>query len=449
MTNTRLGKIKATRELAYQILFDFERTHSRLDILELKYLKGNPLSAQDRRFLKQIFSGSIRYLEYLDWIISKLYHGRFFKLLDKTKTILRLAIYEIIYLSSVPEHATVSEYVSLAKKKINHKQGSLVNAILRNYLKLKSKPDPIKEITDKAKLLSIKYSFPLWMVNRWIELWGSEKTERLCEAFNREPDFDIHINPEKIETAQVEKLLHEKNISFQKSDLFEGVYKIKNVQQLIHLGWLDYGVCSVQDESAHIPVELLNVQDDDVVLDMCAAPGSKFIQILQKKKKLSVAMAVDVDKNRLKRIKENLQRLKLDNGILVIADGKHLPFKPVFSRILLDAPCSGLGVIRKHPDIKWRRSEAEIISFAKLQTELLEQAAEHLKIGGKMVYSTCTVDPRENEEITTKFLDKRKDQFKQLNPPKAFEYLSNERQIHTFPDENQMDGSYCTVIKKI
>ena len=135
MTTTKSEKLTSARELAYQILFDFERSSSRIDILESKYLSKTELSAQDRRFIKQLISGSIRYLLYLDWIMGQLYHGKFSKLLDKTKTLLRLALFEIIYLDSIPEHATVNEYVSLAKKKVNPKQGALVNAILRNYLK--------------------------------------------------------------------------------------------------------------------------------------------------------------------------------------------------------------------------------------------------------------------------------------------------------------------------
>lgn len=447
MSKQQSKKVKTTRELAYQILFEFERERSRIDKLEFKYLINAGLSAQDRRFVKQLYSGSIRYLTYLDWIISKFYHGRFSNLLDKIKTILRLALYEIIYLDNVPEHATVNEYVSLTRKKINAKQGALVNAILRNYLKLPLKFNPEKGIADKAELISIKYSFPQWLVYRWIRQWGIEKTEQLCEAFNKEPDFDICINPKKISHDQMKSVLKEKDIEFQKSDLFDDVFKIKDIQKLIHSGWLNEGLCSVQDESAHIPVELLDVQDGDTLLDICAAPGGKFIQILQKQKSI-IAIAVDVDKTRLERVKENMQRLDLTNGFPVVADGRHLPFKPIFNKILLDAPCSGFGVISKHPDVKWRRSEAEIKSFSKLQAELLHQAGGYLKKNGKLVYSTCTIEINEDENIIKKFLEKNINRFEQINPPEFYKHLQKEGHIRTFPDENNMDGSYCAIIKK-
>ena len=203
----------------------------------------------------------------------------------------------------------------------------------------------------------------------------------------------------------------------------------------------------MQDESAHIPVELMDIQDGDIVLDMCAAPGGKFIQILQKQKSI-IAIAVDVDKSRLKRVKENLKRLNLTNGFLVVADGTYLPFKPVFNKILLDAPCSGLGVIRKHPDIKWRRSEAEIQSFTKIQSELIEKAGNHLIKNGHMVYSTCTIDIDEDEKITNTFIEKNSNNFKQITPPEFYNHLQKDGHIRTYPDAQDMDGSYCAIIKK-
>lgn len=439
--------LKSARELAYYILFEFERNHNRIDILEDRYLKNVAVSPQDHRLVKQLISGSIRYLLYLDWIIGKLYHGRLSKLLNKTKTLLRLALFEIIYLDNIPEYATVNEYVSLGGKKVNPRQGALVNAILRNYLEQPSEFIPNKQITDESDLITIKYSFPKWLVSRWIEQWGIEKTERLCAAFNCEPDFDISINTVKISPNQMKIKLNGKNIKFQESDLFNDVFKIKDVQKLIHSEWLYEGLCSIQDESAHIPAELLNVQDGDTVLDMCAAPGGKYMQILQKHKSIT-AVAMDVDKNRLKRVKENMQRLSLINGLLVVADGRYLPFKPVFNKILLDAPCSGFGVISKHPDIKWRRSESEIQSFSNLQSKLLQQAGNYLKNDGKLVYSTCTIEIEENENIINKFLEKNLKHFKQKDPPEQYKHLQNCGHIRTFPDENFMHGSYCAIVKK-
>ena len=438
---------KTARELAYQILFEFERNHHRIDILESKHLKNAGITFQDRRFAKHLYSGSIRHLIYLDWIIGRLYHGHFSKLLDKVKTILRLAIYEIIYLDHVPEHATVNEYVSLTRKKINARQSALVNAVLRNYLKDPNAHNPDTEIKELKELISVKHSFPLWMIDRWIKFWGEEKTKKLCRALNEDPDFAVYLNHNKVSSEQFEKLLNDRNILFQKSCFFTEVYRMKDMQKFIHTGALTDAICTVQDESAHIPVELLDIQNGEKILDMCAAPGGKFVQILQKNKS-SIAIAVDNDKTRIQIVKENMKRLNLTNGFLVVADARRLPFKPIFDKILLDAPCSGLGVIRKHPDIKWRRKEAEIQSFGKLQTELAEESIGYIKKEGKLVYSTCSIDPLENETVTGYLLDKHQDEIMQLEPPESFASLQNDKNIRTFPEVNFMDGSYCAIFKK-
>ncbi|MEJ2545336.1 MAG: RsmB/NOP family class I SAM-dependent RNA methyltransferase, partial [Calditrichaceae bacterium] len=251
----------------------------------------------------------------------------------------------------------------------------------------------------------------------------------------------------KISTEKMIQKLEQKDIKFQKSDLFENVFKIKDTQKLIHSGFLGDGLCSVQDDSAHIPVELLDIQNGNTVLDMCAAPGGKFIQILQKEKSIT-AIAVDADKSRLKRVKENLNRLNLTHGFLVVADARQLPFKPIFDKILLDAPCSGLGVIRKHPDIKWRRNEAEIQSFIKIQTDLIKQAGMHLMKDGKLIYSTCSIDIDEDENITNAFIENNSNHFKQIAPPEFYKHFQKKGHIRTFPDEKSMDGSYCAIIKK-
>ena len=138
----------------------------------------------------------------------------------------------------------------------------------------------------------------------------------------------------------------------------------------------------------------------------------------------------------------------MTNGFLVVADGTYLPFKPVLNKILLDAPCSGLGVIRKHPDIKWRRSEAEIQSFTKIQSELIEKAGNHLIKNGQMVYSTCTINIDEDEKITNTFIEKNSNNFKQITPPEFYNHLQKDGHIRTFPDAQGMDGSYCAIIKK-
>jgi len=444
ITNTR-----TPRELAYRILLEFEQERSRLDDLESRYLPRADLSAQERRFLKQLLSGVIRHLLYLDWIIRQFYKGKFEKLLNKTKTILRLGLYELIFLENIPAHASVNRYVQLAKNKINLKQSQLVNAILRTYLRLDEPLRPEDIITDEAQLFSIKYSIPVWLIKRWLSLWGAEATAALCEANSATPQFDVRIHTGRISAQQFSDLLREHNIAFQKSAHSDQSMRIFDMQAFIAGGWLDKGYCSVQDESAQIAVDLLDVQEGDYVLDMCSAPGGKFLQILEKDRKDLVAVAMDVDKQRLLRVRENLHRMGLSpKGYLVVADGRHPPFKVSFHKILLDAPCSGLGILSKHPDIKWRRSMDQLLEFARLQADLLKQAARLLRKNGILVYSTCTIEPLENEVVIDSFLKEQAGSFELQNIPERYANLRQGSYLRTFPHLHKTDGSFCAIIKK-
>jgi 16S rRNA (cytosine967-C5)-methyltransferase len=437
------------RELAYRILLEFEKERSRLDDLETRFLPRADLSPQERRFLKQLLSGVIRHLLYLDWIIRQFYKGKFEKLLNKTKTILRLGFYELIFLENIPAHASVNRYVQMAKDKINLKQSQMVNAILRTYLRLEEPLRPEDTITDEAQLLSIKYSIPLWLIKRWLSLWDTEATAALCEAISANPQFDVRIHTGRISAQQFSNLLREHNIAFQKSAHSDQSLRIFDMQAFIAGGWLDKGYCSVQDESAQIAVDLLDVQEGDYVLDICSAPGGKFLQILEKDKKDLVAVAMDVDKRRLLRVRENLQRMALSQkSYLVVADGRQPPFKSCFHKILLDAPCSGLGTLSKHPDIKWRRSMDQLMEFSRLQADLLKQATRLLHADGRLVYSTCTIEPLENEQVIDAFLEKQNLSFGLENIPERYANLRQGSYLRTFPHLHETDGSFCASIKK-
>lgn len=428
---------------------EFEKERSRLDDLEGRFLSRINLQSRERRFLKQLISGVIRHLLYLDWIIRQLYKGKFEKLLNKTKTILRLGLYELIFLENIPEHVSVNRYVQLAKNKINLKQSQLINAILRTYLRLDEPLRPEDTITDEAQLLSIKYSVPLWLIKRWLSLWGTEHTTALCAAISTTPHFDVRVHTGRISMQEFSAQLSGSHIAFQKSAFSDQSLRIFDMQAFIAGGWLEKGYCSVQDESAQIAVDLLDVQEGDYVLDLCSAPGGKFLQILEQNKKGVLAVAMDVDKRRLLRVWENLQRMALSTrGFVVVADGRHLPFKAVFNKILLDAPCSGLGILAKHPDIKWRRSMDQLMEFSRLQTDLLKQAAQVLRAGGRLVYSTCTIDPLENEEVIDAFLEEQKVSFGLENIPERYAHLGQGSCLRTFPHLHETDGSFCAIIKK-
>lgn len=438
--------MKSPRESAFDIALEFEQTRPRLDQLFANHLSTSPAEPRDRSFIRHLVSGTTRHLLYLDWLIARLYDGKFKKMLSKTKVILRLALYEIRFMDRIPARATVNEYVKLARKKTGQRAAGLVNGLLRSYLRNPDQWDPSEQISDELERISVIHSFPLWLVKRWAGQWGVAETDRLCAALNTPPEFDLTIHQDRISAEEFKKRLDQAGIEWQPSPYFENVISVHTMQPIIAGGWLDQGLCSVQDESAVIPVRWLNPQKEDWVLDVCAAPGGKYLQILERRPKMAVAM--DVDLSRLKQVKNNVERRGLRGAHFVCADGQHLPFKPVFSKILLDAPCSGLGVIRKHPDIKWRRSLQEIAGFSALQQAILTAASRVVRPGGLLSYGTCTLDALENETVAAVFEQAHAGEFERQPIPDELKQFEIGGRVQTFPHRQGTDGSFCALYQK-
>jgi 16S rRNA (cytosine967-C5)-methyltransferase len=437
-----------SRELSYLALMKFDTSQDQISRILEHLLHTHSLSNRDKKFYFNLTNGVLRHRNLLDWKASNYYHGKYAQVLDKVKNILRLAVYEIDFLDFVPPHATVNEYVNLARKKITAKSGSLVNAILRNYLRDKNPPDPQKKFKYKETQLSVQYSYPEWLINRWLGLWGSERTESLCQVMNQRPEFDLHINQAKITASEFEKLLITNNIGFKKSDYFDQVYKISDVQAVHRAGFFHKGICRVQDESGRLVVELLAPKKNSTVLDACAAPGSKYTALYDLCLGEINLIGMEVFSDRLVRLRENCSTWQINPCHLVVADGSYPPFNRVFDHILLDAPCSGLGTIRKNPDIKWRRSEEEISGFEQLQLKLMNSMANLIKSGGTIVYSTCTLEPRENEELIYKFLDENKGKFKIIVPqPGNLEPFREGEFLKIYPDVHEMEGSFAAKLQ--
>lgn len=440
------------RKIAYALLLKFNKNRQRLDQLEQIYLKEEGLTSEQKRNIKNSTSGVIRNLTLLDFFIAELYKGAFAKMFDKTKIVLRLGLYEIEFMPHIPEHASVNEYVKIARKIGGAASAKLVNAILRNFIRRRQELFKHKVLTNPqtVKEISTCYSFPEWLIKRWVGYWGKEFTRELCAATNTLPEFDLRININKITLSAFCKILEKNGIEYSASNYFPNYITVKSTAAIRKLGLFEKGLCSVQDESAAIPVKRFKPRKKESFLDICAAPGGKFTQYLEEHSP-EIAIAVDSDFNRLKRINENLHRLDLA-GFVVQADATNLPFKKKFDNILVDAPCSGTGVIAKHPDIKWRRNEQELKEFTHLQEDILEKAAQFLNQKGTIVYSTCSVDNFENDRVVKKIIQKKGNKLKPENvipdniPPNWVK--SSDHFLKTFPSVHRMDGSFSAVLKK-
>ncbi len=441
------NKTFSARETAFLILLEFVTRTTRLDDLVSQAFNANIHSDRDKKMITTLTHGVVKNLSLLDWRLSSLYHGDWNKALHKLKTILRLAAYEVDFLDFIPPHATINEYVNLAKKKLTEKAGGTINGIMRNYLRQRKQLDPEKKFKYPATQIELKYSIPKWLVTRWLDLWGAEHTEKMCAMFNAKPIFDLKININRIRMDAFEKILVENGIKFSYSDYFPDIVKLHDIQKIKNLKLFQEGYCIVQDESARLAVEMLELVPGDRVLDACAAPGGKLNVMRQLLPDRISMIGLDVDERRISLMRDHCAADSGSKCYRVCGDGRTPPFKVTFDKILVDAPCSGFGTLQKNPDIKWRRKPEDINIFQKLQIEILTGVSQLLSDHGLLVYSTCTIDPSENEEVIAGFLNEQQGKFMTIKPPEFLSgFQGKGNAIRTFPHIHQMDGAFAVRI---
>jgi len=403
----------------------------------------------DRRFITEVVNGVLRWRLRLDWYLNQLYLGQYENLITDVKNNLRSSIYQLIYLDKIPPYAVLYEAVEIAKSKFNQKTANLVNAILRNFLRQYKKFEFLEtqlEILDK---LSFRYSHPKWLIQRWIEYFGVDEVRLLCEANNNRPRLSVRINQQVAQSDVLFKKLDENHIKYEVHSDFPNFIWIDNFQDFRKLDLINQGWVSVQDVSTGIPVDLLNPQPGEFILDACAAPGGKSGYIADKLAGQGKLVAIDRNVSRLHLLVQNMERLKYTNYYAVTADALIPPFTHQFDKIIIDAPCSGYGVLRKRVDLKWKRTEQDIDNMQTLQLNMLETTAGLLKNGGVMVYCTCTIEPEENERNVKRFLEKHSDfNLVDLRGKIPAAYISDFYYAKTFPHRHEMDGSFAVLLQK-
>lgn len=408
------------------------------------------LEDNDRRFVTEIVNGVLRWRLRLDWYLNQLYLGEYENLIPDVKNNLRSSIYQLIYMDKVPPYAVLFEAVEIAKKKFNQKTANLVNAILRNYLRQSKKFEILETQLEVLDKYAIRFSHPKWLVQRWIEYWGIDEVRLLCEANNSRPHISVRLNEMQINRELFFNSLEENGIVYKVDNDFSNFVWIEYFQEFRKLDFLNKGWVCVQDVSTGLPIIALNPQPGDMILDMCAAPGGKTGYTAEKIKKKRSVVAIDKSITRTRILFDNIKRMKYNNCHVLSADAFSLPFHIKFDKILIDAPCSGFGVLNKRVDLRWKRTEQDIVNMKKVQIQLLESATSVLKEGGIIVYSTCTIEPDENEKVIEEFL-KSHSEFKLLNLSSLIpeKYLSNPYFIGTFPHKHAMDGSFAAALQQV
>ena len=430
------------RELALKALYEIDKNdaYSTIALNEILNKNKDKINLKDIGLISEIVYGVTTYKLSLDEIIKKYSKIKLKKISMWIINILRMGIYQIIFLDKIPKSAAVNESVNLAKKYGHQASSSFVNAILRNVNK--NDYEEFFNIKDDVERISKVNSMPEWIIKKLLENNNIEKVEKICENLRLKPNITIRVNTLKINKQNLEKKLEENNVEFKetKYENFLILDKLKNIE---NFELFKEGLFIVQDISAGMTALILDPKPGDYCLDACAAPGGKTTHLAEIMKNKGKILALDLYESRVKLIEENAKRLGINIIKTKTLDStiyyKNLENK--FDKILLDVPCSGIGVIKRKPDIKWHRKEEDILDITKTQKIILENASKYLKQNGEMVYSTCSILKEENEDIINEFLEKN-------NNFKIEKISENSTFINILPDDEKDGFFICKLIKK-
>jgi len=436
------------RGLAVKILNRIERTDAYLERLLDNEMKNAELIGPDKALLYEIVHGVVRWMGRLDWVLNGFYKGTFSKAIPNLKNGLRVALYQILFLDRVPDHAAVNEAVEFVKKLQGSKPAGLTNAVLRNIIRSKDSiryPDPAE---DPVGYLSAYYSHPSWMVKRYLERFGMDETEELLLANNEKPYLTLRLNAHRVEAEEFKSLLESVHLRYNIGSYLPEFFKLLNLTNITAWEYFVRGYFNIQDESAGLACRQLEVNDGMRVLDLCAAPGGKTAYIASLMHDSGKIIAIDRFDSRLKILRKNMQRLGLQSVQTIETDALDFEDKP-YDRVLADVPCMGSGTLSKKPDIKWKKDIFDLRTINELQYKLLCKAGELVKPGGIVVYSTCSIEPEENFMIVQKFISEHTD-FKLVSAKGNFpdEIIDEHGCIQTLPHKHKMDGAFSAKIVK-
>ena len=429
--------MKNPREKALQIINDVLYKGAFLEE-SLEILKKSNIDERDYNFIKEITTGVIRNRTYLDYVIKINSRVKIKRLHKIILSILEMAIYQMYFLDKVPDYSIVDESVNLAKIYGNRGSISFTNGILRSISK---KDAPQVKIEDSIDNLTTFYSHPKFFTEYFYKNYGEEFTKKLLKANNEMPPFTIRVNTLKTSKSDLMNNLEELGFEIEET-VYDNALNILNPKGIIDTKYFDEGHFYVQDLGSILVASFLNPRENSSLLDLCAAPGGKTTHLAELMNNTGEIMACDKSQGKTKLIQENAKRLGVKNIETRVNDARVLnkEFIDKFDYVLVDAPCSGTGLYRKKPDIKWNKDLEDIKSLAEIQLEILDKAKDYVKDGGELLYSTCSLSKIENEDVVNKFLENNKN-FK-------IKKLRNREVLKLFPSTDGSDGFSISLMEK-
>jgi 16S rRNA (cytosine967-C5)-methyltransferase len=442
---------KNVREAALEILISIEKNQAYSNLLLNKVIEKHSFSRKDAGLLTEIVYGTIQRRDTLDFYL-KPFIKKQNKLQQWVSILLRLSVYQMIYLDRVPVHAVIYEAVEIGKKRGHKGIASMVNGVLRT-IQREGVPK-LEDIKDPIERLALETSHPLWLVKRWVSQYGYEETKKMCKINLQPPEQTARTNSNRLSRDTLMERLKSEGFQVEKGTV--SPYAVKSLKgNLAHSQAFAEGLLTIQDESSMLVADALGVEEGNQVLDCCAAPGGKTTHIAELLHNTGMVVSLDLHEHKVRLIQEQVERLSLSNVTTKVMDSRnvHLHFKEEsFEKILVDAPCSGFGVIRRKPDIKYAKNEDDITNLANIQLSILNAAAPLLKKGGTLVYSTCTIDKEENEDVVNAFLQSHPDFTRDITlierMPEPVKLFVQNGQVQILPHYFGSDGFYIASLRK-
>lgn len=441
-------KISPARSAAFEILTKIETEKSFSSIL-LPFYEQN-LAAKDRSLCHSLTLGVLRRQIYLDRVIEKLTGGK--KLDFEVRIALRIGLYQILFLDKIPAYSAINESVNLVQKAKKTSAKGLVNAVLRRAQK---EPDFDFDYADEIERIAVETSHPRWLLNKWIAQFGAEETQKLAAANNRIPQSAFRLTNRFFGAdAQTQSDILsaiESSAELRESENVIGSFVAGRINgEMLELA--ASGEIYFQDEASQMVAQAIEISDGEMFLDVCAAPGSKTTFIAGRtahSQNNNLLVAGDLHPNRIRILRDNCRRQNADFVNIVRYDAeKNLPFaEESFDAVLVDAPCSGTGTIRHNPEIRYFLEEKDFAALPGKQLAILKNASKLIKSGGRLIYSTCSLETEENEAVCARFLAEAEN-FELAKPKISAKFKTSEGFARTFPQRDEMDGFFIAAFAK-
>lgn len=440
-TATRVAGVTEARRIAADICSDLRRG----ELLDASFdRRTTTLDPRDRRFTRELVFGMLRRREWLDALLDPRVRGGLSRLDPDVHDLLRLGAYQLLHMRSVPAYAAIAQTVEMAKRRHGIGPSRLTNAVMRRLDREREAPR-VAMPADPIDALALVESHPRWLVARWVARWGEEETRRLLQSNNTEPP--LVARPIHSVREQVEAMLEAAGITVADAPLVpDSIVLASPVSALTELGAFRQGLFHLQDPASTLVTKYADVPEGAIVADLCAAPGGKSIELTRR---ASSVMASDQSFARLRRVVENAQRMELPTILPYVADAR----RPAIRRadvVLIDAPCTGTGTFKRHPDARWRLKPSDLAVMSALQRDILRAASAIVAPGGLLVYSTCSLETEENDTQVERFLEEHREW--RLEPPSEGAVPSvvlDAGRLRVLPQRHGTDGAFAARIRRV